>query len=467
MVSFLKIKIRSIFSQVQKIYANLSPGWKFSLGAWFSLRFFYALWGMAIVTFFPLIIQNFEYNNIPTLSVFHLLDNQVYIYERQVNDQLLTFRVLDRTTLIDAETGSHWNASSGYATHGPLQGELLPKSTVDSEKLFPYIGVKPSYLVFFSIWQRFDANWYLAIAQNGYGEIPGAAHFPPLFPLLIRLVSFFTGDFLLAGLLISHLSSIFVIKLLYDLFHEWQSPHLAKRSLVYFMIFPASFFLFSVYSESLFILLVLLFYRAAQKKAWVLAGLCAMLASLTRLQGLALAPVLLYLVYLDKPFLKKASHWLGLGLIPIAGLIYILVRSLSNSRSAVPLVEAEWHARVVFPWQSYQYALESLLSGSMSIVDLTNLFLTTLLIILLVFEWKKIPPMYLIYVAFTVLITVSRIVEPHAFSGMIRFSLSLFPIFALLGRYGQQPLIRRLIIYIFFLFSLYFSAQYWQWGWVA
>jgi hypothetical protein len=50
---------------------------------------------------------------------------------------------------------------------------------------------------------------------------------------------------------------------------------------------------------------------------------------------------------------------------------------------------------------------------------------------------------------------------------MSRYVLVLFPLFCLLGKWGQKPWVNRLIVYAGFLAALYFSAQFFSWGWVA
>ena len=50
---------------------------------------------------------------------------------------------------------------------------------------------------------------------------------------------------------------------------------------------------------------------------------------------------------------------------------------------------------------------------------------------------------------------------------MSRYVLVLFPIFCLMGKWGQKPWVNRLIIYAGSLAALYFSAQFFSWDWVA
>jgi hypothetical protein len=51
-------------------------------------------------------------------------DENFHAYIRQVDDQILTFRLED-DRLIDEETGSTWNITRGLATDGPLKGQGL------------------------------------------------------------------------------------------------------------------------------------------------------------------------------------------------------------------------------------------------------------------------------------------------------------------------------------------------------
>jgi hypothetical protein len=49
---------------------------------------------------------------------------------------------------------------------------------------------------------RFDSCYYLNIARHGYGKTTGAPVFFPLYPLLIRALSYLTGSEALAGIAI-------------------------------------------------------------------------------------------------------------------------------------------------------------------------------------------------------------------------------------------------------------------------
>lgn len=448
-------------------WKTLDVSWRFAIIAFLVARLFYGLWSWVILTIQPVAVQNIELSNEPILTVFSLQNSQAYTYLREVNRETLTFRASGANTVTDLETGSIWNISTGLAEAGQLTGSaLLPARTAPSE-IFPYHHAKPYPLRWLAIWQRFDANWYVSIAEDGYGTINGDDHFPPLFPVFIRTVKSLVGNAFLAGLLISHLATFFAIKLFYDVLLEWGEETQAKRALIFMLIYPTSFFLFSVYSESLFLVTALLSLRHMTKRSWGWAGFWVFCAILTRLQGAALIIPMIYLMWLDRPFLKKSVHWFGLAIPVLSGFFYLFLRSMQVTDHVIPYAESDWHAHLVPPWETYGYAIQTILSGKSTFIDVLNWAVVTLFIILLVAGWHKIPPEYYLYTAFSLLIMLTRIVETQPLISMSRYSLTLFPSFFVLGMAGKNPWIQRLIIYTFIPLNLYLSVQFFLWGWVA
>jgi hypothetical protein len=317
------------------------------------------------------------------------------------------------------------------------------------------------------MWQRFDANVYVTIADYGYGQIAEDTHFPPLYPALIRLLGMMVGNVFLAGLLLSHICILYALKFLHTTFSEWGDPSSTRRAIAFLLLFPVSFFFFSAYTESLFLLMVLSAFRAMKDRSWHWAGFWIFCAILTRLTGLALVPPMLYLLWQEGRFLKKFNHWFGLAVSGLAIVIYLLVRLSHLSGGAVPVSEPSWYARLVLPWESFLHAFRILFSGQANHIDILNTAIAILLLALFLQGWKTIPLEYNLYSAFTLLILFSRIVESKAFNSMLRFSLTLFPLFILLGMAGKQPRYQRLIAYSFVALNLFLSAEFFGWGWVA
>lgn len=138
-------------------------------------------------------------------------------------------------------------------------------------------------------WLRWDANNYLNIAQHGY-SFPGSTAFLPLYPLLIRVVSFpLAGNVAVSALVVSTVASFAMLLLLYRLvFQLTGSETTARWSVVVACLLPLSFFFMAPYTEALFGALSLGAMLAALDRRWWTAAVCGALASLTRQQGLLL-----------------------------------------------------------------------------------------------------------------------------------------------------------------------------------
>lgn len=168
---------------------------------------------------------------------------------------------------------------------------------------FPYVDetLKSSMLPQW-FWQfgNFDGVHYIGIAKEGYVRQFTQAFFP-IYPLLIKNLSFlFLGNFLLTGIAISSLSTFFVMLMFSKLLSAGKDENSGvgqnniKWTIIFFLFFPMSFFLGSVYNESFFLFLVFACFYFAKKQNWILAGLIGALASATRLVGVFLFPAILW-----------------------------------------------------------------------------------------------------------------------------------------------------------------------------
>jgi len=142
---------------------------------------------------------------------------------------------------------------------------------------------------------RWDTGFYVSIAEEGYRyegvELPSVAFFPML-PLLMRLLMPLVGDAVVAGILISNLALLGATIVLYRaVLDEWDAA-VAERTVWYLSVFPASLFGSAIYTESLFLLTAIGASLLARRGRWFGAGLVGIAAALTRMHG-ALVAVLL------------------------------------------------------------------------------------------------------------------------------------------------------------------------------
>ena len=165
---------------------------------------------------------------------------------------------------------------------------------------------------FTDVWARWDSDFFLRIAQNGYDDASAAFH--PLYPALIAALGrVFFGHYVLAGLVISLLCCLGSFVLLHSLAEKHLGAEGAVRSVLYLAVFPMALFLQAVYSESLFLLLVLGAFALAERNRFAGAGLVAGLAILTRAAGLALLPALALLAWHHRDRLRALAGDRGRG----------------------------------------------------------------------------------------------------------------------------------------------------------
>ncbi len=181
---------------------------------------------------------------------------------------------------------------------------------------------------------RYDAGWYLKIAEHGYGPPPPAGvaseHvFFPLYPLLTGAIArALRVDAFAAGLALS-LASILAAGVLFVREGRRRlGARDARGALLFLLLFPTSFFLLSMYAESLFLLLALLAFDAARREKAVSAAAFGFLAGLTRLPALALA-LPLALAWLARPSAasrpRRPADWAVAALVGIAPAAAVLL----------------------------------------------------------------------------------------------------------------------------------------------
>ncbi len=463
----MKTFFRRIYSGFSKVWGRLSLPWRFAITSVILARLFYTLWSFAVLSLFPVAIQNIDLSGKPVLTVFDLRTSQRSIYARTVGEDVLVFRPGNGNFVRDTHTDSTWELASGKAVDGPLVGSRLQISTIPVESIFPYKGVEANPTPLLAVWQHFDANWYLSIAQNGYGRFPDDTHFAPLYPLLIRLLYPFLRNWLVAGLIISQLSVFWLIKELYEVYNNLGGRAIAQKSVFYMLVFPSAFFLFSAYAEPLFILTSVLALERIRSKRWMLAGFWIACAILSRVQGVALVLPLAYALWKVYRLNISVDHFKAFIFPGLATVAYIALRIVAGAPFAIPVSEPSVAARLVWPWNNFMAAFRLFWDGSFTYINVVNFVLTLLIVVLLICGWKKIPIEYSLYSIACILVLVVREVETQPLNPMIRYALTIPPVFFMLARLSQNPWINRLILVISLSLGLYLSAQFFMWGFVA
>jgi hypothetical protein len=147
-----------------------------------------------------------------------------------------------------------------------------------------------------AVWNKWDVLWYERIARHGYTYAPAdivgqaTAAFFPLYPLGIGLLLkvWPSLSFFAAGAVVSNVVSIAAIC---QFVSTLGTRERAARWLLVFLTCAGSFYLSIPYTESLLVGLVVAALLLTERRRYLLAAMCAGLAAVTRIQGLALAAV--------------------------------------------------------------------------------------------------------------------------------------------------------------------------------
>ena len=163
----------------------------------------------------------------------------------------------------------------------------------------------------FGALNRWDAGWFLRIAQHGY-DVKQSSAFFPVYPLLVRGLAFVVRSHLVAGVLISLAAAAVTAELLLRIARSRLGERAARDAVLLFALYPIAFVFTAVYSDALFLMFVTASFYAAQRGNSVAAGfalLPALVILLWRRGWPRLAPLLLlpaalgaYALYLHEHF---------------------------------------------------------------------------------------------------------------------------------------------------------------------
>lgn len=331
-----------------------------------------------------------------------------------------------------------------------------------------YQGVAQQTNPWLEPWQRWDTMHYQAIAERGYTAFEMAYY--PLYPSLMGcLAPIFGGNTLVSGLFISGLAFLGCLLMIYKLATlEFGEEASAMRAVIYLAVYPAAFFLAAAYNESLFLLAVMLCLYFIRKESWLVAGLFAGLAALTRVPGIFLA---LPLGYAAWQAWKKGvrTGWLALGVMGLELAGYYLYQWIGLGQLPTATLAAQ-HQRggyLALPGLNILEAARRISIGQMVSENSFELLFTLAFIFFTILVWKKLPRVYGLYAASLMLFFLTRMGSPEPLISMVRYTFEIFPVFFLFARWGGRPALHRVIIYLSWVGLLYFSAQFAVWGWVG
>lgn len=323
------------------------------------------------------------------------------------------------------------------------------------------------------VWARWDSDWYLLIAQEGYSDSPSSTPaFFPLYPGLVAVLGrILAGHYVLAGVLLSLAACAVAFVLLHRLALERLGVEGAGRAVLYLAIFPTALFLGAVYSESLYLALALGSFLLAERGRFLGAGALAGLAMLTRPVGIALLPALAILAW-RSPERRRALLGVAAAL-PLAA-VYPLLLGLWIGEPLAPLRAQEGIWERTFSWAG---PLGGLWEGVAALADaepartlalnVQQLAFTLVFLALAALAWRRLGAAYGSFALLSLAIPLSFPAERFPLLSMSRFGIVVFPLVLALATLGARQRVHEVIVAVSSLLLGVAVVQWALWQWVA
>lgn len=277
---------------------------------------------------------------------------------------------------------------------------------------------------------QWDGGNYIEIAKNGYQK-PQYYAFSPMYPALIgAFVKITHMDFVLSGIFISISSFIAFIYLFYKYVHNMTTKSQAQASVLTFLFFPTTFFCLLIYSESLFLLFMVVSMYALVKKNYLLSITATALIPLVRYIGAFLILGNLFKSAVEDKNLKLALAF-ALSTLPFTAYLVVLYIVFGNPLLFVS-TQSFWSRFVLDPVSTIFLYLTPIFSlQTLGLNNLFDLAVTATFLVVLVAKARYLPKNLWIISILAILVPAST----GTLTGMPRYALASLGAFVLFGRF--------------------------------
>lgn len=289
-----------------------------------------------------------------------------------------------------------------------------------------------------NILELFDSVHYINIAKYGYVE-PHLYAFFPLYPMLIKILTYIIPSYKISGLLISNICSFLSIIVLSKLTknNSWNvmtlifTPILAYTSIIY--------------TESIFMLLTLLGYYLYKNNKYFLSGVIVGLSMLTRnsgiILGVAIGIDMLYRLIIKKEKEIKFKHIIKF-IIPtiLIGFIYSLYLYIEtgNMFEYITVQTEYWNRLTGTIFHAFINDIKflkrldsGLLINLVPFIENWLFFILTFILGIKLFKKDKVSSIYLILSLIAITTSYRDITHWGSLASisLFRYILNLFPIY--------------------------------------
>lgn len=286
-----------------------------------------------------------------------------------------------------------------------------------------------------------DGDWYDAIADRGYGDLPDeAVRFFPLFPLFGRIGGWLlAGDQGLALILVANLAALVAGMLLHRLaLEETGDPALAQRAAWFIALFPGAFVLVWGYAEAVMLVAVIGAFLALRRRAWWPAGALGLAAGLSRPIGLFLVLPALWEATREWRGTTGRDRWARAAAVlgaPVGVLSYLAFTAATGPGFTAPLTEqSPYRGAVTEPVSRLVDAMGDLVSAE-RLGDAVHPPMALLFVALAVVVVRRWPVRYALYTVPLLVLAISA----ESFNSLERYGLNAFPLVLALATVTRRP----------------------------
>ncbi|HEX6798545.1 MAG TPA: hypothetical protein VF116_12620 [Ktedonobacterales bacterium] len=352
----------------------------------------------------------------------------------------------------------------------------------------PILSLSPD--TYLNAWLQWDVHWYLRVGLNGYAGDPAGAAFFPLYPILIRGVSFVVGadHALFAAMLLSNLAALAAFIGLGLLVSHEAGFETATRSIRLLAAYPLAFFLAAGYGDSLFIALAVFALLFARRGQWWWAAGCALLAGFTRITALILIAPLLWeygrqhdwwrngawRTWLRQP--RAIAELLALAAaVPASiGIFAFYLWRLFGDPLMIPHIEGQiWTHRRTLPWNTLIMAVRDFFAapfGSMGeahmLFDLMPVLAFGAITLALL---RRMPVAYTLYMIGLIGLSLASpiIVGNEPLLSVGRYMMAAIPMFLVLGTWTRRSWLDTLLVTAGFGVQAILLMQFFAHSWIV
>lgn len=303
-----------------------------------------------------------------------------------------------------------------------------------------HIGRSPRAIIA----RAWDSDWYMLIAEHGYGRtlhwpdgsVQSDLAFFPLYPALVRagttVLPVTSGT---AGLVISWTAAGAAAWGIYAVVERLHGRRTATVLVLLWGLLPHSIVLSMAYTEPVLTAFAAWSLYALLTRRWVWAGVLALLAGLSRPNGIAVAAAVLAVAAYElfTAYRRRESAranrriWTGAALAPLGWCGYVLEVGF---RTGDPLggyfaVQRGWTSRFDFGIGALKVVRAMVLRPSLIPLMVALLVVVAAVLLFALFALERPPAALLVYTAVLVLITLGG---SGFFESKPRFLLPAFPL---------------------------------------